>query len=208
MKTLAKSYCEEKSIGQVAEIFDYAVNVCDIDGDKVWEYFVVTNYAKQFENNNPKFVLGKSSIEIVTEILKKIRNADVPEKEYISFDRTPEYWAGWILSQYQIYSELSFKKIHSLISFERLVRMYHPYHGAPPEKTFEILDNQLNKKESGLKVQREQMGLSQSGLAKKTGISIKTIQAYEQRLKSMKHARLETLENLSEELACEIEDLY
>lgn len=75
-------------------------------------------------------------------------------------------------------------------------------------KSQEAFDNNLRQLKKGIKSHWEQMGLSQSGLAKETGISIKTIQAYEQGLKNIKHAKWETVEILSKVLACEIEDLY
>lgn len=207
MKTLSESYADEKTIDLVAECFDYAVSFCEISGDDFWYYLIISGVSKNLENKNPKYVLGKSSVEIVSDILNRM-NIPFEEKEYVSYDRSPEYWAGWALAQYQIKSGLSYKKLHQLIEFSELLGMYRTLHEAPIEKLFDILDKRVSGQAIGLKVQRERMGLSQSELSKLSDISLKTIQAYEQGQKDIKRAKMETLELFSDILACSIENLF
>ena len=128
--------------------------------------------------------------------------------DYVAFERSPEYWAGWALAQYQIKSEQSYKKLHSLIGFSELIGMYQTLHEAPIEKFFDKMDKRMANRQIGLKRQRERMGLSQSSLSRISGVSLKTIQAYEQGQKDLKRAKLETLNLFADILACEIEDLF
>ncbi len=58
-----------------------------------------------------------------------------------------------------------------------------------------------------LKKLRLNGGYSQSQLAKKSGISIRTIQQYEQRAKDINKASIETINCLSKALYCNINDL-
>lgn len=54
---------------------------------------------------------------------------------------------------------------------------------------------------------RKKAGLSQSQLAEKTGISVRTIQAWEKFYRDLSKASLENLLKLAEALNCEIDDL-
>ena len=58
-----------------------------------------------------------------------------------------------------------------------------------------------------LKTARVIAGLSQSELAEISGVSVRTIQQYEQRQKSINRAKAETLLRLARVLCCDMEDL-
>ena len=64
------------------------------------------------------------------------------------------------------------------------------------------------KPATNLKLLRQKAGLSQSELADLSGISVRTIQQYEQRQKSINKARVESLIVLSKALFCSVEDLF
>lgn len=207
MKTSNYIYNLENSMDALGTMFDFAVNYCNLNGDKYWDMFICSGVAQQFENSNPKFVVGKSGEEIVYDVLLAVGNSINCVKPLPRFGRTPEYWAGWALAQYQKATNLSYKSIHQIVSFEELINMYNTLHEAPIEKFIEILNNRRNNSQTNLKLQRERMGLSQSQLADMSGINIKTIQAFEQRKKDIKSAKYDTLNKLSTILGCEIVDL-
>ena len=58
-----------------------------------------------------------------------------------------------------------------------------------------------------LKEIREKQGLSQSQLAKKANISLRTLQHYEQQTSNIDNAKLDTLINLAVALNCNIRDI-
>ena len=58
-----------------------------------------------------------------------------------------------------------------------------------------------------LKQMRENRGLSQSELAEKSGVKLRSIQMYEQRVNDIDKAQSQTLFKLSRVLGCKIEDL-
>ena len=60
---------------------------------------------------------------------------------------------------------------------------------------------------SKLKSYREQRGLSQSGLADRSGISVRMIQHYEQGDKDINKAAVQTVKKLADALNVKIEDL-
>ena len=63
------------------------------------------------------------------------------------------------------------------------------------------------KPDTNLKIRRQRNGLSQRELAEATGISIRTIQQYEQRQKNTNKAQAESLVVLAQVLYCNVEDL-
>ena len=207
MKTSNYIYNLENSMDTLGTMFDFAVNYCNLNGDKYWDMFICSGVAQQFENGNPKFVVGKSGEEIVYDVLSSVGKSIECTKPLPRLGRTPEYWAGWALAQYQNTTNLSYKSIDQIVNFDELISMYKTLHEAPIEKFIEILSNKKSNSQTNLKLQRERMGLSQSQLADMSGINIKTIQAYEQRQKDIKSAKFETLQKLSVALGCEILDL-
>lgn len=58
-----------------------------------------------------------------------------------------------------------------------------------------------------LKEMRQSKGLSQSQLAEKTGINVRTIQHYEQGSKNFDHARIDTILKTCIALDCRLEDI-
>lgn len=58
-----------------------------------------------------------------------------------------------------------------------------------------------------LKEMRQSRGLSQSQLAEKTGINVRTIQHYEQGSKNFDHARIDTILKICLALNCKLEDV-
>ena len=58
-----------------------------------------------------------------------------------------------------------------------------------------------------LKEMRQYKGLSQSQLAEKTGINVRTIQHYEQGSKNFDHARIDTIMKICIALHCKLEDV-
>lgn len=58
-----------------------------------------------------------------------------------------------------------------------------------------------------LKEMRQSRGLSQSQLAEKTGINVRTIQHYEQGSKNFDHARIDTILKVCIVLNCNLEDV-
>jgi len=58
-----------------------------------------------------------------------------------------------------------------------------------------------------LKEKRVEAGFSQSQLAEKTGLNVRTIQHYEQGSKIFDHARIDTILKICVALNCKLEDV-
>lgn len=60
---------------------------------------------------------------------------------------------------------------------------------------------------TALKTMRESRGMSQSQLAKRSGISIRIIQHYEQGFRDINNAKVTTVVKLAEALDCGVRDI-
>ena len=126
---------------------DFAVNGCSIDSDLFYDFFIVSKVAKQIEDGSPVFICGRSGTELALEIFDRVGfKSDATDKEFIRFDRSPEYWAGWILAFYQWNTNLSFSKIKEYIALSDIINMYYPLHEAPKEKFVDVMNDLIQKK--------------------------------------------------------------
>ena len=96
-----------------------------------------------------------------------------------------------------------------MVSFEELQKMYDPLHEADITKFSDILDARMREvfTDTSLKRIRTAYGCTQAELAKRSGVSLRSIQMYEQRNKDINKASAETLLRLSRVLGCTMEDL-
>ena len=87
--------------------------------------------------------------------------------------------------------------------------MYYTLHEADITKFVEIADQLMKDhfKETNLKRIRTAYGCTQAELAKRSGVSLRSIQMYEQRNKDINKASVVTVHSLAKVLGCTIEDL-
>ena len=198
-----------KAQGALGDAFDYAINACKIHGDDFVKLFMASDVSKRLERGDPAVLAGKSGIEIALDVFLETtgRTPDVPPKD--SMTRTKEYWIGWAAAYYQWHSARSYAEIFRAISFDELKGLYHTLHEADISKFVEIADGRIREhfRDTKLKRLRKTYGLSQAALAKRSGVTLRSIQMYEQRQKDINKAGVEGLYRIARVLGCNIEDL-
>lgn len=206
-RAYSESYLNDAK-DRLSQFFDYMVNDCAMKADWVSAIFVSSGYAEQFERGNPAVLAGMSGIELAKAVVRKsYKDKRLPEPVY-SEGCSPEYWAGWALSEYQWYSGKRFKDIFERIKLSDIILMYSVYHEMDISKFIETMDIICAKElESRLKKLRESRGLSQSELARASGVSLRSIQMYEQRVNDIDKAQAQTVYKLSRVIGCSVEDL-
>ncbi len=193
----------------LAVFYDYGVRVCGIRMDLLSWLFTKSGYADKFECGNPAVVAGMSGVELARAVISHAY-PDKTFKEYSFYSaRTDLYWAGWSLAEYQWTTCKRFKDIFDKIPFSEIVLMYKVYHEMSVENFIEDLNKRmaLIEKEPRLKMIRENRGLSQSELAKLSGVNLRSIQMYEQKINDIDKAQVGTVYKLSRVLGCTIEEL-
>ena len=208
MPAYSEMYLDD-AMCNLGEAVDHAVNRCGLDMDQFFGLFVGSGIADQFGKGNPKYVSGMSGTELAHEILDKV-NCSMPiPRINIEFEASPEYWCGWMLACYQHKSGLSFSRIFEKVHGETLLRLYPDLHELPEERIFGSLDKILNGGGDTLKIQqlRKNSGYSQSMLAKRSGVNLRTLQQYETGAKDINKAAGTTLKALADTLGVSMEDL-
>lgn len=190
--------------------FDYAINSCMLQSDELAELFVRSGYAKRFETGNPAVISGMSGIELVDHVLYDCGLEERVGEVRVAPQSSAEYWAGWMLAQYQWERACTFAHIFSRMPLSSIVGLYHPFHEADVTRSFERMDMALCRDledETRLARIRRLRGLSQRELARASGVGIKSIQAYEQRTNAINKAQVGIVRKLAWVLGCSMEAL-
>lgn len=193
----------------LGDAFDYAVNVCQIPGEDFVTLFLVSSVSKRMENGEPACLAGKSGIELAMQVLEETKGqTDLPEPAE-RYGRSREYWVGWAVAYYQWYSGRKYSEIFQVFSFGDFQKMYDVFHEADVSKFVDIVDARVREhfSETNLKRIRTTYGCTQAELAERSGVSLRSIQMYEQRNKNINRASGESLYRLSKVLGCTVEDL-
>lgn len=194
---------------RLASFFDYAINDCKLKPDWVAALFVNTGYAEQFERGNPAYVAGMSGVELAGAIIKKAYGKKELPEPTNSEDYSPEYWSGWALAEYQWFTGRRFKDIFERIPLSKIINMYTVYHEMDITNFIDTMEEFYTTAQGDCKLKRirESRGLSQTELAELSGINVRNIQMYEQRVNDIDKAQAHTLYKLSRVLGCSVEDL-
>ena len=189
--------------------FDYAVNTCKIPGEDFIKLFVASSVSKRMEQGEPACLAGKSGIELTMDIVIETKGQELRIEQQTSFLRSVEYWIGWAVAYYQWYSGRTYGDIFKVLSFDDLYQMYHPLHEADISKFTDIVDEKMKEcfPETNLKRIRTVYGCTQAELSERSGVSLRSIQMYEQRNKNINKAGAGTVYSLAKVLGCTIEDL-
>lgn len=179
-----------------------------MNGKDFLEQFVQSEVAEEFENGNPKYIAGRSGLELFVEVMEKTTGKVYDTVLIENYERSNAYWVGWILAHYQWYSGRSFRSILETIPYEELVGLYGTLHEADVQKSYEVLDLHFKNAESKLKTLRRKCGLTQEELADESGVSLNTIRAYERKSKDLNKAGFEIVMKLAKALRCDVEELY
>ena len=193
----------------LGDAFDYAVNVCHIPGEDFVTLFLVSSVSKRMENGEPACLAGKSGIELAMQVLEETKGQTALPEPAERYSRSREYWVGWAVAYYQWYSGRRYGEIFQAFSFGDLQSMYDTLHEADVSKFVDIVNARVREhfSETNLKRIRTTYGCTQAELAERSGVSLRSIQMYEQRNKNINRASGETLYRLSKVLGCTVEDL-
>lgn len=190
-------------------VFDYAINTCKINGEDFLKMFVVRDICERFEKGESAVVSGKSGIEIAREIIFEATGEQLDIESQYSFARTKEYWIGWAVAYYQWYSNRKYIEVFNAVSYNDFEKMYYTLHEADISKFVDIVDKKVKEYYSDTNLKRIRMayGITQSELAKRADVNLRSIQMYEQRNKDINKASVETIYSIANVLGCTVEDL-
>lgn len=208
MSAYSELYIDDAACN-LGEYLDYMVNDLKYGIDEAFEMFAHSEIGCSFEKGNPSYVAGISGVEMARKVIFSLNGYWENNDTTMSIDRSKEYWTGWALAQYQWEKNISFTVLLDGKISASKVRDLYILHEADFSKFVETVDVLLQRehKQSSLKRIRKYYGLTQSELSKKSGVSLRMIQLYEQGQNDISHAQTKVVSLLANALGCEINDL-
>ena len=195
----------------LGDAFEYAVYELQLDPDDFFQRFLASGIADAFGCGNPVFMAGISGAEMARTVLERTGTECTMPCSNAGFNKSPEYWAGWVLAYYQWQSGRPFSNIYRYITIADMIRLYDPLHEADERKFAEIMERHIREKSAGeptrLQFYRKLAGYSQKQLAEASGTALRSIQMYEQRNKDINKAQFATVYKLARTLGCSMETL-
>ena len=205
MRAYSEVYLEQAQYS-LGSMLDHAVNDLSFGIDEFFTYFCVSGVAKSFGSGDCRYLAGMSGVELAAVVLEKTGLENRVRTPIVRLDRSQEFWTGWVLAYYQWWSMLSFEEIVLQMKPSALIRLYSPYHEMDITHIVQELDA-VCRKATRLGNRRTFLGLSQSQLAKASGVPVRTIQEYEQRARSINKAQADTVVALAKALGTESANL-
>ena len=203
----------ERAQACLGEMLHYAVYDLSMGYDEFMSLFIYSGIAGQFSAGNPRYVVGMSGIELAMEVLRLVRkDSDEELPPPSSYDkRSDAYWTGYTPAWYQWTTGEPFGRIQESAPVSVIAGMYHKYHEMDIRQSVDEIDRLRRLAAYSRRIQLQQLrqdaGLSQSGLARLSGVPVRTIQQYEQGQKDISKAAFETVLRLSRALNCTPEKL-
>jgi len=194
------TYYLEESLGVM---FEHAHN----NGwslDEIWTNFLNSNVPHEIEVGNFHYLTcaGTDYLYEITQDKKWLtKELNIVCDQY--------YWLGYAIANYQQQTQCKFFYITKYITIQELFDSFYPLHEAPISKFIEFVDRLIKRRRTytHLKELRQLNQLSQSQLAKKSEVSLRCIQMYEQKHLDINKAQVDSLYRLAQVLHCTIEDL-
>lgn len=196
----------------MGEALDYAVYSCRLTAGEFMNRLIATRWSRLFEIGVPGVVTGKSGTELCMAVLRDTgwHQENGEHREYPApaclEKPSEEFWSGWVLAFCQWRLARSFRTILEYLPMEKLVPMYYPWHEASEDCFADHLEKLMSQKifPTPLARIRKAAGLTQAELARRSGINIRNIQQYEQRINDIRHAQANQLVTMANVLGCHI----
>jgi len=191
----------------LGDYFNIAINGFYNSPELAYEQLLLSKYSKLIEKGNTFVVSGKTGYELFYDVNNVIAETPIVLNKSRDLNTTKEYWAGWILAYLQWATARSFDNIVEILPFAKIIEMYHPYHEMDERNFVDDVMNKYFLRVTNLYRIRKRNGFTQSELANRAQVSIRTIQMLEQRQNDINQTKAINLFNISKALNCTIEDL-
>lgn len=208
MNAYPKSFVDT-AMRHMAAMFDFAIEGIGIPRESYPVMFSHSRICHLIENGTPKYILGMCGEDVAIRVIEEATGVTPEVEPEENYGRSPDYWCGKSICYYQWLRNIPYKEIFEIASYKEIYDMYDPLHEADITKFVDVMDKRRieQKRETRLKEKRRLYGLSQSELSRESGVSLRSVQMYEQRRKDINKAQIESIASLAKVLGCRAEDL-
>ena len=204
-----REYYLEDAMESLGAMLEDAVMLFKVPLERFWPLFLASPLSKRFAVGDPLVLAGKSGWEIAVQVLEDAGVSFPHERPDVLRARTPEYWAGWALAQYQWYRGVSFAEIEAFAPLKSIVGLYAPFHEMDISRFHDELDARYRAAHpmTRLRELRKAAGLTRDQLGALAQVSSRLIEQYEQRRRDINAARADAFLSLARALHCPPEAL-
>ena len=204
-----REYYLEDAMESLGAIVEDAVMLFKVPLERFWPLFLASPLSRRFAAGDPLVLAGMSGWEIAVRVLEDAGVSFPHERPDVLRARTPEYWAGWALAQYQWYRGFSFAEIEAFAPLKSIVGLYAPFHEMDIRRFHDELDAWYRTAHPTTRLRefRKTAGLTRDQLGALAQVSSRLIEQYEQRRRDINAARADAFLSLARVLHCPPEAL-
>ena len=210
---MTRAYAEiykENAEELLGSAFYYAASTCGIKADIFSVLFNANVYAARIEQGDPAVIIGMTGPELAISVITSSGlKMQFKDPKPAAYSRSAEYQLGRILVYYQWRTGYKFRNITNKLPVSELISLITKMNDCTEEEIAEKMDGSFAEEKHVLSLQerRKAAGLSQSRLAKLSGVNLRTLQQYEIGGKNIKKAAAITVKALAGPLGCTTDDL-
>lgn len=205
---LLKNNTAKKMINNLGICMSFACKYLDFQPNEFFKLFSSSNVSIEYAKANPKYIYGMSGIELAYEALIDLGFSPKDIDDY-EIEKDLNYWLGRVIGYMQYINNYSYKYLAEIINLNSLLDHHEELAseglGYINEYVFTNLVNGDSK--SRLQSKRKLVDLSQSQLALKANINVRTLQQYEIKNKNINNASVKSVMKLAEAIGCKIDDI-
>ena len=204
---MSESYLEDEQL-RLGTFLDLGVNQCGLSGQRCIEIFVESGLSVAFERQLPKYVSGMSGAELLACAFERCGiEVSVPNESRCP--TSADYWVGYTLPCFQMATGCTYKQLFEVLTYDDIRGLHYRLQDREESEFVASVQELLKarKGESKLRSLRRAYGYTQAELAELSGVSLRSIQLYEQGEKDINRAAADTVRRLSQVLRCSMEDV-
>lgn len=201
-------------MGTLGKAFEFADRTLSGGVERFYPLFAKSDIAASLSEDTDKPDIGLSGIAVVLEICGTARNEVIDElvQGSISSSKADFSYARWLgqsLAHYQWESGVPFRTIAAFLSSEELRRIYAEVSEGDWADILSTIEHVRRRATSSTQLRKLRcaFGLTQAELSKRSHVSLRSIQQYEQRKKDINRAQAHSIYALSQVLNCQMEEL-
>ncbi len=130
----------------LGEAFDWVANSCGDSLEQFAARFASSPVGKLFERGAVKYTMGVNGAELANAVQASLGLSEYDTEPEFWLDKSPEYWVGYILAQFQCLRNISFADILRRAPVGKLLGLYALGHEQDDEKTLETLNEWVTSK--------------------------------------------------------------
>lgn len=198
----------------MGEMLEYSSRGCRMDPARYLKIFSYSSISDEWGRGNPVYICGRSGTELCMDVLDKAGCHYIPSDIGL-LEMGDLYWSGWILARYQWHTGERFQDICQSIDLNDILCLYPAGHTASEDRACALIDDirqehsriLFAEARSRLQAYRKRIGMSQSELARASGVNLRTLQEYEVGRKDLSQAAAGKVIRLAEILRVNPADL-